>query len=112
MTIKFDIDKIANYLYKYKGSLSTLYTWNEKIDKLADLDTLSEKQISEINLLSPYIKDAYFELKTLIKTINKSLWKGDLEKGQNLYYTEMLLFSIADREVFMDITTRYKIRLK
>lgn len=55
-------------------------------------------------------KDAYFELNNLIKVINKKLWEGDLEKEQNLYYTEMLLFSIADREVFMDITSRYGIK--
>ena len=51
--------------------------------------------------------DAYFELNNLVKQINQKLWKGDIEKEQNLYFTEMLLFSIADREVFMDITTKY-----
>lgn len=54
-------------------------------------------------------KDAYFELNNLIKIINKKLWSGDNEKEQNLYYTEMLLFSIADREIFMDITSKYGI---
>ena len=54
-------------------------------------------------------KDAYFELNNLIKIINEKLWSGDNEKEQNLYYTEMLLFSIADREIFMDITSRYGI---
>ncbi|MCB0540423.1 MAG: hypothetical protein KDE33_23090, partial [Bacteroidetes bacterium] len=52
-------------------------------------------------------KDAYFELNNLVKQINQKLWNGDREKEQNLYFTEMLLFSIADREVFMDITTKY-----
>lgn len=52
---------------------------------------------------------AYFELNKLIKIINEKLWKGDPEKEQNLYYTEMLLFSIADREIFMDITSRFGI---
>ena len=52
-------------------------------------------------------KDAYSELNILVKKINQKLWKGDKEKEQNLYYTEMLLFSIADREVFMEITTKY-----
>lgn len=52
-------------------------------------------------------KDAYFELNKLIKAISKQLWLGDNEKEQNLYYTEMLLFSIADREVIMDITSHY-----
>ncbi|PRZ20312.1 hypothetical protein [Flavobacterium granuli] len=54
-------------------------------------------------------KDAYFELNNLIKIINKKLWSGDNEKEQNLYYTEMLLFSIADREIFMDITSKFGI---
>lgn len=52
---------------------------------------------------------AYFELNKLIKVINEKLWKGDNEKEQNLYYTEMLLFSIADREIFMDITAQFRI---
>lgn len=53
-------------------------------------------------------KDAYAELNNLVKKINQKLWKGDKDKEQNLYFTEMLLFSIADREVFMDITTKYR----
>lgn len=52
-------------------------------------------------------KEAYSELNQLVKNINKKLWKGDIEKEQNLYFTEMLLFSIADREVFLDITKRW-----
>lgn len=52
-------------------------------------------------------KEAYFQLNHLIKEINQRLWKGDKEKEENLYYTEMLLFSIADREIFMDITKKY-----
>jgi len=52
-------------------------------------------------------KEAYSELNSLVKQINVKLWEGDPVKERNLYYTEMLLFSIADREVFMDITTRY-----
>jgi len=264
MTIKFDIDKIVNHLDKYKKDLPTLYNWNAKIEKLVDLNTLTEKQVIEINSLTPYEKeiqlknivgkklndtlnskselfeklclwiikdwggiktandndtiflineflhsqkpsfnriassskvgaylypdrnviydsrvayslnwiilsenagqqffpipegrnskmsafdlnvlirlknitnyqpnsielldnrlfinnidkkifinkkDAYYELKNLIKIINRELWKGDIEKEQNLYYTEMLLFSIADREVFMEIIEKYR----
>ena len=263
MTIKFDIDKIVNHLDKYKKDLPTLYKWNAKIEKLVDLNTLTKKQVIEINSLTAYEKeiqlknivgkklndtlnskselfdklclwiikdwggiktandndtvslineflysqkprfhriaslskigaylypdrnviydsrvayslnwiilsenagqqffpipegrnskmsafdlnvlirlkniinyqpnsielldnrlfinnidkkifinkkDAYYELKNLIKIINSELWKGDIEKEQNLYYTEMLLFSIADREVFMEITKQY-----
>jgi hypothetical protein len=267
MTIKFDIDKIAKHLDRYKSDLPTLYNWNAKIDRLVELETLTEKQVNEINALSSnkkyyekelllkkivgqklndtlksnpdlfdklclwvikdwggittasdndtlilirdflnqdkpsfnriassskvgaylfpdrnviydsrvayslnwiilsesaghqyfpipegrnskmsafdlnvlirlknisvyqptditqldhrlFIKnsdkklfinknDAYSELNNLVKQINQKLWKGDTEKEQNLYFTEMLLFSIADREVFMDITTKY-----
>lgn len=52
-------------------------------------------------------KIAYSELNKLVKQINQKLWQGDNEKEQNLYFTEMLLFSIADREVFVDITKRW-----
>ncbi len=55
-------------------------------------------------------KQAYYELNNLIKSISQKLWEGDEEKQQNLYYTEMLLFSIADREIFLDITTQYGIK--
>ncbi|MDP3451812.1 MAG: hypothetical protein Q8R90_02560 [Bacteroidales bacterium] len=265
MKVKFDIDKIVKHLERYKYNLPDLYNWNAKIDRLVELDTLSEKQLEEINSLSPYEKeiqikkivglklnqsfesnlelfeklclwivkdwggiktasdtdticlikdflkqekpaftriassskvgaymfpktnviydsrvayalnwiilsqnaghkyfpipegrnskmnafdlnvlirlkhisiykpneisdldhklfinqsdkkifidkkDAYFELTSLIKQINKSLWKGDKEKEQKLYFTEMLLFSIADREVFIEITNGYGI---
>lgn len=56
-------------------------------------------------------KDAYTELRNLIAAINKELWKGNMEKEQNLYYTEMLLFSIADKQIFMDITKKCKLTI-
>jgi len=263
MTVKFDIDKITKYLDRYKDDLPTLYNWNVKIDRLVELDTLTENQVKEINALTHYEKelqlkkivgkrlndtlksnadlfdklclwvikdwggittasdhgtlglikdflnqvkpsfnriassskvgsymfpdrnviydsrvayslnwiilsenagqqyfpipegrnskmaafdlnvlirlknistyhttdikhldhkffinnsdkkifinkkDAYSELNNLVKQINKNLWNGDKDKEQNLSFTEMLLFSIADREIFLDITTRY-----
>jgi hypothetical protein len=51
--------------------------------------------------------DAYSELNKIIKQINIKLWHGDKEKQNNLYYTEMLLFAIADKEIFKDITINY-----
>jgi len=263
MTYVFDIDKIVNYLEKYKNDLPKLYNWNARIERLLDLETLNEKQITELNSLSSYQKelelkkivgqklndsfksnselfdklclwiikdwggittakdtdtlilikdflikdkpnfnriassskvgaylypnrnviydsrvayslnwiilsenagqkyfpipegrnskmsafdlnvlirlknishyqitdikhldhrlfikkaddkiyidkkDAYFQLNNLIKQVNQRLWKGDKEKEENLYFTEMLLFSIADREIFIDITEKY-----
>lgn len=53
--------------------------------------------------------DAYFELNHLVRKVSENLWKGDSEKVRNLYYTEMLLFSIADKEVFCDMTSQYGI---
>lgn len=263
MTVKFEIDKFVTHLDRYKSDLPTLYNWNAKIDRLVELETLTENQVREINALSAYekelqlkkivgqklndalktnpdlfdklclwvIKDwggistsrdndtiglirkflnedrpnfdriassskvgaylfpdrniiydsrvaysinwiilsenagqhyfpipvgrnskmsafdlnvlirlkhisiyqptdithldhrlfiknsdkklfiskkeAYYELNKLVKQISQKLWKGDKEREQNLYYTEMLLFSIADREIFMDITKKY-----
>lgn len=263
MTIKFDIDKIVSHLNRYKHDLPNLYHWNPKIERLVELDTLTEKQVKELNILTPYekeiqlkkivgkklsatlktnkdlfdnlclwvIKDwggittgndndtinliknflnndkpffkriastskiraylypdqnviydsrvaytinwiilsenageqyfpipegrnskmvafdlnvlirlknisfyqtsnikhldnrlfikncdkhifinknvAYAELNKLVKQINYNLWKGDKEKEQNLYFTEMLLYSIADREVFIEIINKY-----
>lgn len=263
MTIKFDVEKIVKYLEKYKNDLPTLYKWNAKIERLVELETLTENQVQEINLLTNYEKelqlkkivgrklndtlksntelfeklclwvikdwggittakdndtlilikgflnqekpsfiriassskvgaymfpekniiydsrvayalnwiilsenagqqyfpipegrnskmsafdlnvlirlknisnyqitdinhldnrlfiqnsdkkifinkkDAYFELNNLVKQISKNLWNGEKNKEENLYFTEMLLFSIADREVFRDITTLY-----
>ncbi|MDZ7876946.1 MAG: hypothetical protein U5L45_04715 [Saprospiraceae bacterium] len=265
MTINFDIDKFVKHLDKYKSDLPTLYNWNAKIDRLVELQTLTKKQVGEINALSNYEKelqlkkivgqklnetlksnadlfdklclwvikdwggittandndtltlikdflkqdkpnfnriassskvgaymfpdrnviydsrvayalnwiilsenagqyffpipegrnskmsafdlnvlirlknisvyqptnitdldhrlfiknsdkklfinkkDAYSELNKLVKQINQKLWTGNTEKEEKLYFTEMLLFSIADREVFMDITTKYGI---
>ncbi len=55
-------------------------------------------------------KKAYFEMSRLIQTISRQLWTD--EKSDVLYYTEMLLFSIADREIFNDITDRIRIEIK
>lgn len=53
--------------------------------------------------------EAYFELIKIIKKINQKLWKG--EKAKMLYYTEMLLFSIAGKEIFDDITRSVSINI-
>jgi len=55
-------------------------------------------------------KKAYSELNKLITDISNGLWQG--EKAKMLYYTEMLLFSIADKEVFNDITNRLTLSIK
>ena len=82
--------------------------------RLKNIDKYVPSVISEMNKRmyirnkdkSNYIpeKDAYQELNKLIKIISERLW--DREKSKMLYFTEMLLFSIADREVFVDITNK------
>ena len=56
-------------------------------------------------------KEAYTELNGLIRQINDNLWIDDQEKKDNLFYTEMLLFSIADKQIFDDITNRVEIKI-
>lgn len=81
-----------------------------KIDSIKRLD--SKNFISSIDKIT-YIakKKAYAELNKLIKDVSYKLWEGDTEKQKNLFYTEMLLFSIADREIYKDITDRLKLNI-
>ena len=71
-----------------------------------DLKELTKRTYINEKDKSLYIpeKEAYMELNKLIKKINNQLWESD--KFDKLFYTEMLLFSIADREIFKDITER------
>lgn len=57
-------------------------------------------------------KEAYSVLRSLIKAISKELWKGDKDREDNLYYTEMLLFIMADNEVYMDIVSQVKMKIE
>ena len=54
---------------------------------------------------------AYYELNHLIKEVSRELWKGDSEKQNNLFYTEMLLFSIADTHIIQDIIKRTTLQI-
>lgn len=54
---------------------------------------------------------AYEVLNSLISEVSKELWKGDPEKQINLFYTEMLLFSIADTIIFQDIIKRSSLKI-
>lgn len=53
-------------------------------------------------------KKAYPELNNLIREVNKVLWND--ERKEKLYHTEMLLFAIADRQIYEDITTSVQIK--
>jgi hypothetical protein len=54
-------------------------------------------------------KEAYYELNKLICDVNKILWNDDKKPP---YYTEMILFSIADNDVFKEITEKVSITIK
>jgi len=53
---------------------------------------------------------AYFELNKIISQISKKLWNN--EKSEYLYYTEMLLFAIADTEIYKDIIDKISLNIK
>mgnify|MGYP001583667718 CR=1 FL=1 len=87
------------------------------LNVLIRLKNISNYQITEVEELNNRLfikkadsklfineKIAYYELNKLISQVHKILWKDDLEKIEHLYYTEMILFSIADKEIFKDIT--------
>jgi len=54
--------------------------------------------------------DAYYELNKLVGQVNEVLW-NDTRKLEP-FYTEMLLFSIADKGVFQEITERVHIAIE
>jgi hypothetical protein len=56
--------------------------------------------------------DAYFELNRLVGQVNELLWNDDNTRRREPFYTEMLLFAIADRGVFEDITERTRIEIR
>jgi hypothetical protein len=88
--------------------------------RLKNINHYAPKEITEIDKRlyinqkdkTNYIpeKESYIELSNLIKEVSNKLWNS--EKSKMLYYTEMLLFSIADREVFSDITNRVSLIIK
>ena len=79
--------------------------------KIDNLKKLNRKNFISATDKKIYIQKnkAYSELNNLIKKISYKLWENDIEKQKNLFYTEMLLFSIADKEVYKDITDRLTI---
>jgi hypothetical protein len=80
-------------------------------NKIEDLN--NKKFISNKDKLKYIAKDdSYYYLRNLIIEINKELWKGNLERENNLYYTEMLLFAIADKEIYFEIVNSVDISLK
>ncbi len=56
-------------------------------------------------------KEAYSILNALVKKISKLLWQEEKNKQSNLYFTEMLLFSIADTEIFNEIVQSLQLNI-
>lgn len=78
-----------------------------------NISDMDKKQYISQKDKTQYIpeNEAYLELNKLIKEINIRLW-DDAGAKKMLYYTEMLLFAIADREIFMDITRKLTLEIK
>ncbi|MCA4777906.1 hypothetical protein [Empedobacter stercoris] len=69
--MNFDINKIANYLEKFKFTLPDLYKWNANISRLVELDVLTNEQVEKLNQLTPYLKE--IQLKKIVgKKLNES----------------------------------------
>jgi hypothetical protein len=81
-----------------------------KIDNLKNLNRKNFISDTDKKIYIPKNK-AYSKLNNLIKKISYKLWENDIEKQKKLFYTEMLLFSIADKEIYKDITDRLTIKI-
>lgn len=89
MTNEFDVDKIVNYLEKHKSDLPKLYNWNAKIERLIELETLTNNQVLEINSLTNYEKE--LQLKKIVgRKLNECL-----KTESNLFY-QLCLWIIKD----------------
>lgn len=93
-----------NVLIKLKNIESYQIASLKKLDNKKFISSIAKKNYIDKN-------KAYTELNKLVKDVGYKLWEGDAEKQKNLYYTEMLLFSIADREIYKDITDRLTISI-
>ena len=79
---------------------------------LPDIDILKnqKKYISSIDKFIYIPKsEAYYEMNNLICKVNQVLW--DNNRKNEPFYTEMLLFAIADNEIFKDIIKRVEIKI-
>lgn len=74
-----------------------------------------EKDLKDKNFISKAdksfffpTKDAYKIFVDLIKEIHQKLWNN--ENLEKLYFTEMLLFSLADKEIYEEITNTISLK--
>jgi hypothetical protein len=76
----------------------------------SDTSSDNKKLISKIDNKVYYLKKtAYQKLNDLIKEVHVLLWEDDCPK--ELYYTEMLLFSIADKQIYLDIINKVEFNI-
>ena len=64
MNYQFDVDKIVEYLSRFKSDLPTLYSWHPNIQRLVGLNILHKQQIEDLGSLSSFEKE--IRLKQLI----------------------------------------------
>lgn len=75
-----------------------------KPEKRSDLNKRNYIEAIDNMIFIPQ-REAYFQARVLLKKVNELLW--DANKSNYPFYTEMLLFSSADVEIFNDITRKY-----
>ncbi len=85
----FDIDRIVNYLAKFRDELPKLYQWNANIDKLIDFNILTTKEVKHLNTISPFEKELILKEK-----VNYKLHELKLVEDQSFY--ELCLWIIKD----------------
>lgn len=78
---------------------------NSQLYQINSVENIEKNYVSKRDK-ELYIREdeAYFIMCNLISEVNKILFSNDKIKIDKPYYTEMLLFSIADTEIIKDIT--------
>lgn len=89
MTYNFDIDKIVNYLSRYKSDLSNLYTWNANVSKLVGYGILSEEERLKLDSSLPFDKEIF--LKNRINQRLHEAYKTDID-----FFHKLCLWVIKD----------------
>ncbi len=99
--------KLASYQMEVLIKLK--YNSLLKPDSLKSLDDRNYIKDRDKQLFIPE-EEAFLLLMDVIKQVNKKLHPG--AGSEKLYLTEILLFSIADKEVFRDISSNVSIAMK
>ncbi len=117
-TIMLLVDASDKYFPVPAGTNSKMNAFNiEVLIRLkhkpnAYLRTGSKKLISNADKTLFYNdNEAYSIIKDLIKKINKSIYKNDQDKSEKPFYTEMLLFGIADTLIYDLIFNNVKVEI-